>query len=326
MALRQSWRARAALAAVLLSNAVGASAAEPAFPSRPVRMVIPYATGGGVDAAGRFLAQQMAADLKQQVLVDNRPGGATVTGTAAVVGAAPDGHTLLLVSLAVVTNQSLVRNIPYDPVTDLRAVTMVGSSPLVLTVNAGLPVTDISSLIAYARANPGKLNYSTAGVGTTTHLAAELLRLNAGIDITPIAYKGSGPAMTDLVSGQIQMAFSSIAAAQPFVIAGKLRALATTGPKRDPSLPTLPAMAESIPGFNVDLWMMLFAPARTPEPVVQRLNEAARAALRSPQLRGEFQRVGQEATGSTSAEANAFLRAEMAKWTKLVRDARIEAN
>jgi tripartite-type tricarboxylate transporter receptor subunit TctC len=310
--------------AMLVGPGCAALAAESGYPSKPIRLIIPYATGGGVDAAGRFLAQQMSAELKQQVVVENRAGGASVIGTNAVVNSPADGYNLLLVSVAVVTNQTLIKDIPYDPVRDLRPIAMVGSSPLVLTVNAKVPVTDVKSLIAYARANPGKVNYSTAGIGTTTHLAAELLRASSGIDITHIAYKGSGPAMTDLVSGQVQMSFASIAAVQPFVASGALRALATTGLKRDPGWPQLPAMAESIPGFQVDLWMALFAPAKTPDAIVKRLNEAVLVALQSPQLREGFSHVGQEATGSTPEQAQAFIQSEMTKWTKVIRDAKIE--
>jgi tripartite-type tricarboxylate transporter receptor subunit TctC len=306
--------------------AVPAVQAADSFPDHPIRIVVPYAPGGGVDVAGRLLAQHMGSILKQQVIVENRAGGAGVIGTTAVIGSPPDGYNLLLISMAIVTNPSLIKNVPYDASRDLRAVSMVGSSPLVLTVNAKVPVHDVPSLIAYAKARPGTLNYSTAGVGTTTHLAAELLRAGSGIDITGVAYKGSGPAMTDLVSGQVQMSFSSIAAAQPFIATGALRPLATTGLKRDASMPDLPAMAEYIPGFQVDLWMALFAPAGTPAPVVKRLNEAVVAALHDPELREGFEHVGQEATGSTPEDAQKFVQAEQIKWTKVIRDAKIEAD
>ena len=319
------WIRRVAAFALLACAGGAAIAAEGGYPSKPIRLIIPYAPGGGVDAAGRLLAQQLGGFLEQQVIVENRPGGASVIGTTAVVNAPADGYSLLLISLAIVTNQSLIKNISYDPVRDLRAIAMVSSSPLLLTVNAKVPATDIKSLIAHARANPGKLNYSTAGIGTAPHLAAELLRASSGIEITAIAYKGSGPAMADLISGQVEMSFSSIAAAKPHMDKGALRGLATTGLKRSVSLPNLPTVAESIPGFDVDLWMALFAPAKTPEPVIQRLNVAVRTALRSDQLREGFLRVGQEPTGSTPEEAQAFINAEMVKWTKLIRDASIAA-
>lgn len=320
------WIRRVAAFALLACAGGAAIAVEGGYPSKHIRLIIPYAPGGGVDAAGRLLAQQLGGFLEQQVIVENRPGGASVIGTTAVVNAPADGYSLLLISVAIVTNQSLIKNISYDPVRDLRTIAMVSSSPLLLTVNAReVPATDIKSLIAHARANPGKLNYSTVGIGTAPHLAAELLRASSGIEITAIAYKGSGPAMADLISGQVQMSFSSIAAAKPHVDKGALRGLATTGLKRSVSLPNLPTVAESIPGFEVDLWMALFAPARTPEPVIQRLNVAVRTALRSDQLREGFLRVGQEPTGSTPEEAQAFINAEMVKWTKVIRDASIAA-
>lgn len=319
------WIRRVAAFALLACAGAAAIAAEGGYPNKPIRLIIPYAPGGGVDAAGRLLAQQLGGFLEQQVIVENRPGGASVIGTTAVVNAPADGYSLLLISLAIVTNQSLIKNISYDPVRDLRTIAMVSSSPLLLTVNAKVPATDIKSLIAHARANPGKLNYSTAGIGTAPHLAAELLRASSGIEIQAIAYKGSGPAMADLISGQVEMSFSSIAAAKPHMDKGALRGLATTGLKRSVSLPNLPTVAESIPGFEVDLWMALFAPAKTLEPVIQRLNVAVRTALRSDQLREGFLRVGQEPTGSTPEEAQAFINTEMVKWTKVIRDARIAA-
>jgi tripartite-type tricarboxylate transporter receptor subunit TctC len=328
MSAARSWIRRVAALALLASLLAGiggqAIGAEPRYPVKPVRLIIPYAPGGGVDAAGRVLAPHLGGILGQQVVVENRAGGATVIGIMAVVNSPADGYNLLLISTAIVTNQALIKNLPYDAVRDLRAVSHVSSSPLVLVVNAKLPITDVKSLIAYARANPGKMNYGTAGMGTSTHLSAELFRATSGLDITGIFYKGSGPATTDLVSGQVQMAFSSLAAIQPYIASGDLRALATTGLKRNASLPNLPAVAESIPGFEADLWMALYAPAKTPDDVIRRVNGAVRTALKSDQLREAFLKVGQEATGSTPEEAQAFTHAEMVKWTKLIRDAKIE--
>jgi tripartite-type tricarboxylate transporter receptor subunit TctC len=228
-----------------------------------------------------------------------------------------------LVSLAIATNQSFIKNIPYNVLTDLRGISLIGSSPLILTINNSLPITDVKSLIKYAAGYPGKLNYSTAGLGTTTHLAGELLRATAQVDITPVPYKGSGAAMADLLSGRVQMAFSSMAAIQPYLQSGKLRAIASTGLKRNPQDLSLPTMAELIPNFYVDLWTMLLAPQKTPDRTVQNINDAVRVALKTTQLNDEFGRMGQEATGSSPLEADSFLRSETIKWSTIMKSARI---
>jgi tripartite-type tricarboxylate transporter receptor subunit TctC len=298
--------------------------AQQSYPSRPIKMIVPYAPGGGVDAAGRLLAQELSAHLPYPVVVENRGGAGGVLGTQAVATAAPDGQTLLLVSAVVVTSQSIMKNPPFDTMKDLRAVSLVGSSPLVLVVHPSIPATDVKSLIAYAKANPGKLNYSSAGVGTSPHLAAALLSVRTGAKMTHVPYRGSGPAMADLIAGTVQMAFSSIAAAKPHIVAGTLRGLATTGAKRFALLPSLPTVAETVPGVEIDLWTALFVPAATPDSIVASLSQAVTKALHSDAVKEGFLRTGQEATGSTPQEAQAFIKSELVKWTQVVKDAKIE--
>jgi len=300
-----------------------ADAMESTPDARQTKIFVPYATGGAVDAIARSLSMHLETILGQKFIVENRAGGSTVIGTSAVVNSQPDGRTLLLVSLAIATNQTFIKNIPYNALTDLRGISLIGSSPLILTINTSLPIKDVKSLIKYATEYPGKLNYSTAGIGTTTHLAGELLKSTAQVDISPVPYKGSGAAMTDLLSGRIQMAFSSMAAIQPYLLSGKLRAIATTGLKRNPQNPSLPTMAELIPNFYVDLWTILLVPKKTPDRTVQNINDAVRVALKTVQLNEEFGRMGQDPTGSSPLEADNFLHSEMTKWSKIIKNANI---
>jgi tripartite-type tricarboxylate transporter receptor subunit TctC len=300
-----------------------ADATELSPDARQTKIIVPYATGGAVDAIARSLSMQLEPILGQKFIVENRAGGSTVIGTSAVVNSQADGRTLLLVSLAIATNQSFIKNIPYNVLTDLRGISLIGSSPLILTINTSLPIKDVKSLIKYAAEYPGKLNYSTAGLGTTTHLAGELLKATAQVDISPVPYKGSGAAMTDLLSGRIQMAFISRAAIQPYLPSGKLRAIASTGLKRNPQDLSLPTMAELIPNFYVDLWTILLAPQKTPDRTVQNINDAVRVALKTAQLNEEFGRIGQEPTGSSPLEADSFLRSETTKWSTIMKSAKI---
>lgn len=312
------------IAVLALATTIPATAQE-SFPNRPIRMVVPYAPGGGVDAAGRALAQELSAHLPHSVVVENASGAGGVLGTQAVATAPADGHTVLLVSVVVVTSQSVMKNPPFNTSKDLRAISLVGSSPLVLTVHPSLPAADVKSLVEHAKANPGKLNYSSAGSGTTPHLAAELLRMQTGIDITHVPYRGSGPAMVDLIAGRIHMAFSSIAAAQPHIASGKLRGLATTGPRRASTMPELPTMTETVPGVEVDLWIAMFVPSATPDAIVTSLNQAVTKALKTEAVRQAFLRSGQETTGSTPQEAQSFINAELEKWNRVTKEAKIEA-
>jgi len=297
----------------------GAARAQ-AYPVKPIRLVVPYAPGGAVDFVGRQMAQRLAEGLGQSVVVDNRPGAGAMIGIDSVSKAAPDGYTLLVVDPAVIINPSLQAKVSYN-LKDLQPVTVLTASPLVLTVTNNLPAKDMPGLIAYAKANPGKVNFASAGVGTTPHMAGELLRLRSGADITHIPYKGSGPAMADLVAGQVQMAFSTVTAALPFIKDARIRGLATSGAKRAAALPELPTVMEAgVPNFEVIFWTTLFAPAGMPPAVLERVHAEAIKALEHPEMRAAMARVSETPSGTSVEGAAGFVKAENTKWAQVVKD------
>jgi tripartite-type tricarboxylate transporter receptor subunit TctC len=258
-------------------------------------------------------------------VADNRPGAGGIIGVEAAAKSAPDGHTLVLMDPAIVINPSLQDGVPYDVIKDLQTVSIIGSSPLVLASNPSLPVKDVAQLIEYAKANPGKLNFASAGIGTTPHMAGELLKLRIGAQMTHVPYKGMGPAMADLVSGRVQVSFGSITAALPFLRDGRLRGLATSGLKRSGALPELPTVIEAgLPGFEVDLWLGVFSAANLPPQVLARLNSEIGKALDPPGVKAAFAKVGVEPRGTSPEEGAAFVRAEYERWTKVVRDAKLK--
>jgi tripartite-type tricarboxylate transporter receptor subunit TctC len=298
-----------------------------AYPSKSIRLIVPYAPGGIVDYIGRLLGQKLSEGFGQNVVVDNRPGAGGVIGIEIASRASGDGYTLVLMDPAIVINPSLLSKVPYDIHKDLVPVTILSSSPLVLTTNAKVPATSVAELVNLAKAQPGKLSFASAGVGTTPHMAGELLKARIQQDIVHVPYKGAGPAMTDLLGGQVPMAFSSITAALPFIKDGRLRGLATTGSKRVAALPNVPTMIEAgYAGFEVNLWLGLFAPSRTPKNVVATLNAEIRKALQNPAVAAGFEKVGAEPLGNTPPEAAAYVRSEFAKWAKVVKDAKLRAD
>jgi tripartite-type tricarboxylate transporter receptor subunit TctC len=319
--MMKMFRCAVAFAAVATATAATAQT----YPSKPLRLVLPYAPGGVVDFIGRTLGQRLSEQLGQAVVADNRPGAGGIIGIEATARSVPDGYTLVLMDPAIVINPILQDGVPYDAVKDLQAVSIVGSSPLVLASHPALPVKNVADLVAYARANPGKLNFASAGIGTTPHMAGELLKLRIGAQMTHVPYKGMGPAMADLVSGRVQVSFGSITAALPFLQDGRLRGLATTGAKRSGALPDLPTVIEAgLPGFEVDLWLGLFGPAGLPRQVLARLNAETKKAIEHPDARAAFAKVGVEPRGTSPEEGAAFVRAENEKWTKVVRDAKLK--
>ena len=310
-------------ACIALAAATGAAAQS--YPSRVVQIVVPYAPGGVVDFVGRTLGQRLSQQMGQPAVMDNRPGAGGIIGIEYTARSAPDGHTLVVMDPAIVINPSLQDKVPYDVLKDLVTVSVLGSSPLVLVVNPAVPAASMRELIDYAKANPGKLNFVSAGIGTTPHMAGEMLKLRANASMQHVPYKGSGPAMADLVGGQVQMGFSSITAALPFMRDGKLRGLATTGAKRSGALPELPTVIEAgYPGFEVDLWLGMFAPANLPAPVLARLNKEVQAALQDPAVRAAFAKVGVEPRGTSLEEGAGFVRAEFQKWAAVVRDGKLK--
>ena len=309
------------LALLLAANAYGQS-----YPFKSARLIVPYAPGGIVDYIGRLIAQRYADALGQNFIVDNRPGAGGIIGIETAGKANADGYTLLIMDPAIVINPSLLRKVPYDIDKDLLAVSIISSSPLVLAINAKLPANNVQELINLARSQPGALSFASAGVGTTPHMAGEMFKARIGQKITHVPYKGSGPAMTDLISGQVQMTFSSITAALPFIKDGRLRGLATTGGKRAAALSNLPTVAESgFTGFDVNLWLALFVPAGTPANVIARLNMELKTMLQIPDVKANFEKVGAEPDGRSPQDAAAYVKSEFAKWAKVVKDANLRA-
>ena len=304
---------------------VGAANAQ-TWPSRPIQLVVPYAPGGVVDFIGRTLGQRLSQQVGQPVVIDNRPGAGGMVGIEYAARSAADGHTIVLMDPAVVINPVLQEKPLYDLFRDLATVAVIGHSPLVLTVNPQLPVTDVAQLVQYAKANPGRLNFASAGIGTTPHMAGELLKLRTGIDMTHVPYKGAGPAMADLAAGQVQVGFSSITGALPFIKDSRLRALATSGTRRSGALPDVPTLIEAgFPAFEVDLWLGVFAPISTPTPLLHRLNSEIEAALKDQAVIAAFAKVGVEPRINTAEEGARFVRAEYDKWAQVVTGAKLKA-
>lgn len=319
---------RGAAAACVLFAASSVAAQEAraqSYPAKPIRLVLPYSPGGIIDYVGRTLAQNLAGPLGQQVIAENRPGAGGITGTDAVARSPADGYTIVLMDPAIVINPTLQPSMPYDLFKQLTTVSIISSSPLVVVVAPDLPVKSIDDLVRFGKANPGKLNFASAGIGTTPNLAGELLKLRTGIDATHIPYKSIGQSYPDLMSNKVQFAFSSIAGALPFTMDNRVRAIATTGDKRNPVYPDLPTVIETgLAGFEVDLWLGVFAPAGTPPDVVTKLNAAITTTLQDPELGKAFAKVGAMPRGTSAADGAAFVRAEHAKWKKVIEDAKIK--
>ncbi len=297
------------------------------YPAKTVRLIVPYAPGGIVDYVGRLMAQRLSESFGQNVVVDNRPGAGGIIGVEIASKASADGYTLLIMDPAIVINPSLQSKVPYDIHKDLRPITIISSSPLVLAVNAKIPANTVQELVALAKSQPGKLSFASAGVGTTPHMAGEFFKARIKQDLVHVPYKGSGPAMADLVGGQVQMTFSSITAALPFMKDGRLRGLATTGEKRAAALANLPTIIESgFPGFEVNLWLALLAPSRTPENNVARLNTDLRKALQQPDVRSALEKVGADPVGNTPQEAAAFVKTEFNKWAAVIKAGNIKVD
>jgi tripartite-type tricarboxylate transporter receptor subunit TctC len=314
---------RVALWAALAIGAAFPVRAE-TFPSRPVYLIIPYGPGGITDFAGRVIAQKLGDILGQTVVAENRPGAGGIVGVEAVANSDPDGYYMALMDPAIVINPTLQKQMPYNIFKDLVTLSIVSSSPEVLVVAPQLGIKTYAELVAYGKANPGKLNYASAGVGTTPHLAAELWKAGTGIDAVHVPYKGIGGSFTDMMSNKVQMAFSSIAGALPFTGDNRVIPLATTGAVRSPVYPNLPTVAEAgLPGYDVDLWLGLWGRAGTPPDVLAKLNGSINKALQHPGLIAAFAKYGLTARGTSLAEGAAFTRSEYEKWKKLIEDRHI---
>ncbi|MBN8757000.1 MULTISPECIES: tripartite tricarboxylate transporter substrate binding protein [Variovorax] len=294
------------------------------WPSKPVRLVVSYPPGGTVDAVARIVAPKLSAKLGQPVVIDNRGGAGGAIGGDLVVKSPADGYTVLLDASNHAQNPAL-RKMPFDTLRELAPVSLLVRVPNVLVVNPSAPFKSVADLIAQAKAKPGGINYASSGNGSAQHLAGELFASMAGVQMTHVAYKGGGPALTDVMSGHVPVFFASLASSLPFIKDGKLRPLAVTGKAHAPALPQLPTVAEAgLPGYEVYEWNAVFVPAGTPAPVVERLSKEFAATLKDPEVRGRLEALGAEVIGSSPAELDGFRRAEIAKWTKLAKDNKIQ--
>jgi tripartite-type tricarboxylate transporter receptor subunit TctC len=317
----------AVLAAVALTGAAASTAFAQTYPTKPIRLVLPYSPGGIIDYVGRQLAQHLSESIGQPVVAENRPGAGGITGTDATARSAPDGYTIVLMDPAIVINPTLQPSMPFDLFKGLRTVSIVSTSPEVVVVAPQLPVKTMAELIAHGKANPGKMNFASAGVGTTPHLAGELFQQRSGITATHVPYRSIGQSYPDMMANKIQFAFSSIAGALPFTSDNRVRAIATTGMRRTPVYADLPTVDEAgLKGFEVDLWLGVFAPAATPDPVVRKLNNELRKVLRNPDLIKALAKVGVEPNGTSPEDGAVFLKAEFEKWRKVIADGNIKPN
>ena len=312
--------------ALLLLIAMGAAAAQ-SYPTHPVRMIVPYAAGGASDVTARIVAAGLSERLKQQIVVENRTGAGGAIGADAAAKAAPDGYTLLLGSASEIVMLPVVARIPFDPMRDFAPVAMVSDIALVLAVHPSLAAQSVQELIALAKSKPGAINYGSAGIGATSHLAMAMFNAMTGTQMVHVPYKGSVPATADLVAGHLQVGTPTLPAALPYVKSGQLRVLAVTSARRWPTLPDVPTLAESgVPGYEMTLWTGLMAPAGTPQDIVTQLHRETVEVLAMPQVREAIGRQGGEINTGGPAEFGALIRSDLAKWQRVVKQAGIKVD
>ena len=295
-----------------------------AFPTKPVRLIVPFAPGGGTDIIGRAIAPHLGAALGQQVLVDNRPGAGTIIGAELAARSVPDGHTIFMgINGTMAINPSMYKKLPYDPVKDFTPIGLLGVGPNVLVVHPSLPVRTVKDLIALAKAHPGKLSYASAGTGGAPHLAGELLKSMARVDMTHIPYKGAGPATIDLVAGHVQVMFAGLGAAIPHIKSGRLRGVAVASAKHSVTVPELPTIAETLPGFEASTWFALFAPVGAPKDVIARLNSEVNKVMARKDVQQQLIAQGYETMTSTPEHLGALLKQDIPRWAGVIRRAGI---
>src|SRR5258706_1439910 len=295
------------------------------YPNRPIRLIVPFPPGGSNDIVARMLATQLGEKLGQSVVIENKGGAGGVVGTDMVAKAAPDGYTLLLISIAYAFGPALYKTLPYDPEASFAPITIVGRGPSALVVHPSVPVNTVQELVALAKAQPGKLNYASAGVGSFQHLSCALFVSQAGIDVVHVPYKGGGPAMADVMGGQAQIVMPSLIQVVPHIKSGRLKVLGTSGTKRSALLPDVPTIAETVPGYESQNWWGLMAPAGTPQPIVERLYGAVSDVLQSKETGKRMEGEGAETVRMTPPEFGRFVSSELAKWSKIARDVGIKA-
>ena len=311
------------LAILLLACALPAAYAQGnTWPTKPIHFVVGFTAGGPSDVLARALGQKMAESLGQSIVVDNRPGAGGNTAAEVVAKSAPDGYTWLLGNNSILaTNAALYSKLPFDPARDFAPVGLVATQPNILVVNPNVPAQSVAELITLAKAKPGQLNYASSGAGAAAHLAGQLFKTSAGIDIVHVPYKGAQPALTDLIAGQVQLMFATSASVMPYIRANRLRALGVTSPKRMAELPAIPTMIEAgLPGFEAVTWHGLVVPAGTPAAVIERLHTDLNRALNSAEIRGQFKTLGVDAAPGTPQSFADYIKVETPKWSKVVRE------
>lgn len=294
------------------------------FPERPIRLIVPFSPNGPNDVLARLVGAQLTEKWGQQVVVDNRPGAGTIIGTELLVRAQPDGHTLLMISASTVVNPTLKKKLPYDTRRDLTPVVQLATSPTVLVVHPQVKAASVPELLALAKAQPGKLTFASGGTGTTTHLAGELFAITGGIQWTHVPYKGTGPANIDLLGGRVSGMFGTFLPVLPHIKSGRMRAIGVSSLKRSPALPEVPAVAETMPGFEAVSFFGIAAPAGVPKPVLDRLNREIARIITAPEMSSNLRKQGTDPVGNTQAEFTAFFNREMAKWAKVIKAAGLE--
>ncbi|HZW19971.1 MAG TPA: tripartite tricarboxylate transporter substrate binding protein [Noviherbaspirillum sp.] len=311
---------------MLLGTAFGAVANDN-FPNRPIKWVVPFTPGGAMDSMARSIGERLSQSLKQPVIIENRPGAGGTIGSSMVAKSEPDGHTMMIVSIGHAVNPALYPKLSYDPVKSFEPVSLVAIVPNVLVAGPGIKANNVTELIAAAKAQPGKMTYASAGNGTTIHLRAELFNAMAGVDILHVPYKGSAPAMTDLLGRQVDIMFDSVSSAKPHIDSGRLKALAVTTTKRSSVLPDVPTLSEAgLKGYELNGWYAVFVPAKTPRAIVDRLNAEITNAIKHPDVAKRFAQLGAEPVGSSPEELAKYLDSEMKRWPDIIRARNISAD
>jgi tripartite-type tricarboxylate transporter receptor subunit TctC len=311
--------------ALVLTGGVTAQISAQTYPTKPIKLIVPFTPGGVTDNIGRVVGERMSRDLGQQLVIDNRAGANGRIGTDAIAKSAPDGYSLLVGGIGALTIHPHMLKVPYDPVSDFIPISLIATNDVVIVINPELPPKTPAEFFSYLKANSGKLQYGSAGIGSPTHLAAEMLKTRVGFDMIHVPYKGDSAAIMDVVSGTVDMSFSTISATISLIKGGKLRPIAVTGLTRSQTLPDVPTLDEAgLTGFSADTWIGLFAPAHTPDPVIKRLYEAVKVSLADPEVRQKLIAGGNNIVGNNTEAFRAFLAAESKKWGEVVRAGKIK--
>lgn len=313
-----------AAALAISTIAVAQDKAAANYPSKPIRMIVPFAAGGGLDITARLIGQKLTDKWGHSVVIDTRPGAATIVGTEIASKAVPDGYTMLMITTTFAINPSLYAKLPYDPLKDFTPVTLLNSQPNILVVSAGAPVSTVKDLIALAKSKPGELTFATPGAGSAPHLSAELFKRTAGVEMIHVPYKGIPPAITDVIGGRVTLLFTTTISAAPHIKAGKVKGLALTSAKRLDTMPGVPTIGETLKGYQAEAFQGMIAPAGVPRAIIEKLGREVAAIVKSPEIGKTFEASGAVAVGSTPAEFSAFLKTETAKWGTVIREAGIK--